>query len=156
MSETREQLVRECFSNLFMIKRLLSFQFSHEHKSLGLSPSQIELLYIVKHKQSPSLKKLAFIMQLTPGAVTQLVEGLVQDGILQREHDLNDRRVQLISLTKSGETKMTEVQRINEQRAHQISEILTDEELKAMSTIQKKIVDNLRINLERTKEGIEE
>ena len=48
-----------------------------------------------------SVKEIAKFLHVTPGAVTQLIDGLVDKKLVKREEDSSDRRVINIKLTKT-------------------------------------------------------
>lgn len=52
------------------------------------------------------LKTLAEKVALTPGATSIIVDSLVKNGLLEREHCETDRRAVNIALTKEGQRKM--------------------------------------------------
>jgi len=141
MSKDREQLIQEFFSNFAILKRQAALNFFQVAGKDWLPPSQSELLHLVNKKQPLNLKELADLMQLTPGAVTQLVDSLVQSGYLKRTNDKSDRRVQLLSLSKKGSEKVSKMKSYHHQRALEMAKVLTDNELQTMHTIQKKMID---------------
>jgi DNA-binding MarR family transcriptional regulator len=141
MAKDREKLVQEFFANFAVLKRQATLNFTQARGKSGMSPSQSELLHIVNSEQPVQLKTLAKQMQLTPGAVTQLVENLVQAGFITRLNDIKDRRIQLISLSKEGVRKVSEMKEYHHKRALDMAKVLTDEELMAMHGIQKKMID---------------
>lgn len=69
-----------------------------------LKRQQIMILFFIYEKQGiASVKEIAKFLQVTPGAVTQAVDYLVEKKIVRREENLNDRRIVNVKLSKATE-----------------------------------------------------
>lgn len=141
MSE-REQLIKGLYGNLATMRRLMADTMQGEY---GLPASQCELLFIVNHEGSLPLKKLAEAMQLTPGAISQLVESLENAGLVERVPSPTDRRVTLISLTEAGLLKLAKGH-VGKKGSlmHEMIQILSEDELRTMHTIHTKMIALLK------------
>jgi len=139
----RDELITSIFEAMNATKRSMHGRL---HALIGDSPisrSQLELLFVLKQLQPVTSKKLADHMQLTPGAVSQLVEGLADEAFVSRETDPSDRRLQILRLSKSG---MQELQRIEKNRHELFKHVLddlTDDELALLLRINQKIATHL-------------
>jgi len=71
-------------------------------KSAGLSMAQFGLLMQLHHKGACGMSEVSERFDITPAAASQLVDKLVQSGLVQREEDPNDRRAKLLNLTEKG------------------------------------------------------
>jgi len=71
-------------------------------KSAGLSMPQFGLLMQMHHKGPCGMSEVSERFEITPAAASQLVDKLVQGGLIQRVEDPNDRRAKLLSLTDKG------------------------------------------------------
>ena len=71
-------------------------------KSTGLSMPQFGLLMQMHHKGACGMSEVSERFEITPAAASQLVDKLVQSGLIQRVEDPNDRRAKLLSLTDKG------------------------------------------------------
>jgi DNA-binding MarR family transcriptional regulator len=107
-----------------------------------ISLTQLELLLTVKHRQPISVKDLAAEMRLTPGAITQLLEGLAERNYVQREAAEYDRRVTNVSLTPSGAQKLKSLWEQRKVMLKQIMETLDTEELAVMLRVQEKMLQH--------------
>ena len=105
-------------------------------KATGLSMPQFSILMQLHHKGTCGMSGISEGYDITPAATSQLVDKLVQGGLIQRVEDPNDRRAKLLSLTDKGRDLILrgieeryrwvdemEVKLTSEQRA-QISEAL--------------------------------
>src|SRR5215510_4550630 len=71
-------------------------------KSAGLSMPQFSLLMQMHHKGACGMSQVSERFEITPAAASQLVDKLVQSGLIQRVEDPHDRRAKLLSLTDKG------------------------------------------------------
>jgi DNA-binding MarR family transcriptional regulator len=70
----------------------------------GLSASQVSTLMKLYHCQACAVSEIGEHLGVTNPAASQLIERLVQQGLLQRSEDPQDRRARQISLTAQGRT----------------------------------------------------
>jgi DNA-binding MarR family transcriptional regulator len=136
----RTELLREIFSTMSMAHRLMH---AHVQCALGagnLSMSQIHHLTLIHHNQPISLKTLAAKMQLTPGAVTQLVDALEKTGYVMRTQDQHDRRITNISVSASGAQKLTDFKKTTQHIFRQASRSLDEQELEIFLKVQQKML----------------
>lgn len=71
-------------------------------KSTGLSMPQFSILMQLHHKGACGMSEVSEQFEITPAAASQLVDKLVQGGLIVREEDPNDRRARLLNLTDKG------------------------------------------------------
>jgi len=140
----RDTLIEAIFANMQQMHRVGSSKFHALMGQQDISPSQMELLVAVKHMQPVSVKDIAARMRLTPGAVTQLIEGLVTKGYVERQADTQDRRVTHISLADEGATKLRELWEHRKAGLRRIMETLDSEELNALIHVQEKIIQRMQ------------
>lgn len=85
---------------------LVTHQAFREHgryvKSTGLSMPQFGILMHLKYHQLCSLSDISARMGVTAAASSQLVDKLVQGGLLERAEDPVDRRAKQITLSARG------------------------------------------------------
>jgi DNA-binding MarR family transcriptional regulator len=136
----RSKLIAELFETMDIAKRSMHGQMQTIVQGHAISRTQLELLFTIYHLQPTTAKQLAIKLHLTAGAISQLVEELMEQTLIHRQTDPSDRRKQVISLTDEGR----EVVKTFEKRRHnvmnQVIENLTDEELVTWLKIQKHII----------------
>lgn len=71
-------------------------------KSTGLSMPQFGILMQVHHRGNCAIGDISERFDITNAAASQLVEKLVQNNLIQRQEDPNDRRAKLLNLTEKG------------------------------------------------------
>ena len=82
-------------------------------ESTPLLPQQYRLLDAIGRKPR-TLGKIAIIQGVTPATATTLVTTLETRGWVVREHDPDDRRCVVVSLTPEGSARLVESQRVAE------------------------------------------
>ncbi len=70
-------------------------------KARGLSMSQIGALFLI-HRGSSSISDIAEELGVTNAAASQMLERMVQQELILRTEDPNDRRVKQVVLTEKG------------------------------------------------------
>ncbi len=78
------------------------------------------------------MKELAELSHITPGAVTQFVNGLVQKGLVAREGDPSDRRIVRLKLTELAKKQMEKFRKDHLDSMSKIFEALNDDEIKQL------------------------
>jgi len=76
--------------------------FIHNARKSGLSMSQIGALLHIHHEGMCGVTELGNHLDVTSAAASQMLERLVQQGLILRTEDPEDRRVKQIVLTNKG------------------------------------------------------
>ena len=72
------------------------------NKISGLSLAQSNILMWLHYHKPCEVTSLAEIMQVSPAAASQMVERMVQEGLVQRVENASDRRTRQVHLTERG------------------------------------------------------
>lgn len=139
----RNDLIEDILASSNTNQRLMKAQFHRSFEQLGLSPSQLQVIMVIEHAKSVAFKDLASKMHLTPGAITQIVEPMVRQVLLERSTNASDRRIVNISLSPAGKTKMAELKKAREAVYSKLLQDLDDHELETFLRIQQKMVSYL-------------
>jgi DNA-binding MarR family transcriptional regulator len=78
--------------------------WNHFAKSAGLSMPQFSILMQLHHKGSCGVSEISERFDITNAAASQLVDKLVQSGLLERAEHPADRRAKVLSLTAQGQS----------------------------------------------------
>jgi len=87
----------------------------HFMKARGLSTPQFSILMQLHHRGICGMSEVSEQFGTTPAAASQLVDKLVQNGLIHREEDPQDRRAKSLKLTEKGKEL---IQRGIEERYH--------------------------------------
>jgi DNA-binding MarR family transcriptional regulator len=74
----------------------------HFAKATGLSMPQFGILMQLHYRGNCGVSDIGERFDITNAAASQLVDKLVQSGLIQREENPNDRRAKLLNLTDKG------------------------------------------------------
>ena len=94
------------------------------NKSTTLSQLKVIQQVVNTPNQRIRIKDLAALLDITSGGVSQIVNNLVRDGIVERRVYPEDRRVTWVVLSEKGENMRRQAEEIfNELTEHVMSEI---------------------------------
>lgn len=139
----RNDTLQSIHDNWGPLKRAMQAHFLHYFGEQNISPAQFELLKTVSCGQPISHKELARKMQLTPGAISQLLEGLEAAELIERTPHPEDRRIVHISLSRAGQAKLHDFHERRKQLLDTAFATLSDEELLAYLHVQQALLDHL-------------
>ena len=113
---------------------------------LDLNRSQFEVMMFILRSENPTIKDIAKAFTITSSAATQLVEGLVHKGLVERRESEEDRRIVKVSLSKEGEAKCKSFKKLVFMQMTKKLTTLSDQELLAMKKIADKVTAALGEN----------
>ena len=108
----------------------ISFR-SHFHyfRSMGFSHSQISTLHMLHHKHECTVSSISRMHDISKPAASQLLDQLVNMGVIERYESPTDRRVRLHRLTDKGKKMMEESHSARKDWYRSLLDGLSDEEL---------------------------
>ncbi len=135
-----------------LIQRMMSIMRHVHHSSIPseppLSPPQVHLLFSIASKQEGiSVKELAERTSVTPGAITQFVDGLVEMGLVMREGDPNDRRIVRLKLTELAKSQFEHFRKDYLTSASRVFDVLSNDEIKQLISLFDKIITSHDVKL---------
>jgi DNA-binding MarR family transcriptional regulator len=101
---------------------------------LGLTISQVRVLAILEDVQGLRAGDLAERLGVQPSTVTRIVDRLVQNKLVRREADEEDRRLVRHFVTDSGVAALNQMRSAGRKRFNEFFDRLTDEQLKRVVT----------------------
>jgi DNA-binding MarR family transcriptional regulator len=143
----RDELIRTLFDGMDATKRGMYAQLQAVNRTLPIPRSQLELLIAIRHTQPISFKELAKQLYLTPGAISQLAEGLEQQAFIIRRADPNDRRIQCLEVSKKGDKLLQTVSKRRRSIMEAVVQELTDEELEIWVRVQQKLIKQFQAEI---------
>jgi DNA-binding MarR family transcriptional regulator len=110
---------------LFMHRSMRNYiRFSKDN---GLSMSQMGAMFHIRHG-SNGVSDIGDDLGVTSAAASQMLERLVQQGLIVRSEDPNDRRSKHLVLTDKGQEILHEGILARQKWIEELAELLTDEE----------------------------
>ncbi|MFS8131049.1 MAG: MarR family winged helix-turn-helix transcriptional regulator [Candidatus Dojkabacteria bacterium] len=114
---------------------------------LNLSRKQIIFLFLIaKSKDGVTSKDLSIFLFISPGAVTQFIDRLIEMNLVKREEDPADRRSIKITLTDYAKSKFNEFRKGYVTSITPFFDKLSDEELIQLTGLLNKLAlpDNIK------------
>lgn len=99
---TTPQLIQSIRHFLDIAMQHVLHERAHAAKAIGLSMPQLGIIMQLHHRGNCGISDLSERFDITNAAASQLVDKLVQSGLIQREEDPHDRRVKRVDLTEKG------------------------------------------------------
>jgi DNA-binding MarR family transcriptional regulator len=96
---------------------------------LNLTIVQLKSLFFIDSEGSTNFRKLASALGVTPPDVTRIVDRLVEQGMVTRRENPEDRRMQLLQATKKGKALLTKLRENKTTHLYRILTHLNTEEL---------------------------
>lgn len=146
----REARVEQLFLSTQAMIRSWKGYFVRALAPEHISPVQMGLLMYLKSRGTASGRNIGADMQLSPSAVTQLLDSLGDCGYIRREASSTDKRVTYISLTTEGLNKLTDMENRNKQFFKKVTDGLSDHEIETMISTQQKIIDQVHEHARQT------
>jgi MarR family transcriptional regulator, organic hydroperoxide resistance regulator len=120
--------------------------------SLPITIAQLKSLFFISNQRSSNLGKLAAALGVTPANVTGIVDRLLEQGLVSRNENAQDRRMLLLGTTEKGEEL---VANLRERRWGYMSKILArlnEDELATLAQGLTSLVNAIEIQEGKTKD----
>jgi DNA-binding MarR family transcriptional regulator len=88
--------------------RISLYAFNRYTRATGLSLGQMVVLMYLYYQERCEVTRFCDMMQITPAGASNMIERMVQQGVVQRVELPGDRRVRLVELTEAGRRIVTE------------------------------------------------
>ncbi len=139
----RKKLLSEIMTNLNAMKNKIHGKIMHQGHSYNITHAQWFALVIIKAKKDMGVKEISKMLGTTSSATTQLVDGLVDSGLVQRSINREDRRFFNLELSTKGQKIIKEMETTYAKFIEMLFGSLSDKELHAYNELHKKILKNL-------------
>lgn len=135
-----DALIDELQSLVFLMGRLMAFRYADGAAPDGLSFPQYMLLRTVHHGPS-RVSDIAASLGVKSPAVSMLLQGVEERGLISRRHDAEDRRAVLVSLTEAGHEALRDAEQTRREMTRRYTSALTLDELRTLVRIQTKLAE---------------
>jgi DNA-binding MarR family transcriptional regulator len=110
----------------------------------GLSMSQVGALFQLSHRGMSSVSNIGGRLGVTSAAASQMLDRLVQQGLIARSEDPNDRRAKQVVLTERGGRFIDEAMKARQRWFQSVAEEMSAKERQT-------VVAGLRILLDKVR-----
>lgn len=130
--KSRQDLLQRLLEQIILVGKQMHHRV--ESRSPSLSQPHARLLFAIASKKEAgiSVKELAEKTGVTPGAITQFVDALVEKQLVKRREDPNDRRIVRLTLTKTAKDQFGKLRKDFLSSATRMFTILTDDEIETL------------------------
>ncbi|GIO31028.1 MULTISPECIES: MarR family winged helix-turn-helix transcriptional regulator [Paenibacillus] len=152
MEFTKENgaLAVEVLDLMFRATRHIQHEYEMKLESLSLpfqlSGPRLRLLLMVWRAEKIRMNELASKLGVKPRTVTELVDALERDGVLQRTPDPDDRRATLLHLTEDALNQITRVRMVQMQISDEILQNFTAEERTRLHALLSKFFEGMEFD----------
>jgi DNA-binding MarR family transcriptional regulator len=95
----------------------------------GLTAPRASTLSVLVFVGPQTIGRLADLEQVSPAAMTKMIDGLEADGLVRRRRSTTDRRVVIVEATAPGKRSLERMRSTRVESLAQILQRLTDDEL---------------------------
>jgi DNA-binding MarR family transcriptional regulator len=99
---------------------------------LNLTLAQLKSLFFISAKEKTNFKKVAEALNVTPPNVTGIIDKLVEQGLVTRTENQEDRRIMLLQATEKGHELLNTLRESHVNQMTQILGNLSVEELTSL------------------------
>ena len=107
--------------------------WAHHARTSGLSMPQFSILMQLHYRGVCGMSQVSERFEITPAAASQLVDKLVQSGLIRRQEDPQDRRAKSLELTDKGKELIHQGIEERYRWVDQLARKLTEEERSKVS-----------------------
>lgn len=113
--------------------------------NVGLTPEQFLLVDILWNQGPMSQQKMADTMHKDKNSITKLVDALMGKGLVVRKQDENDKRSNILHLTRKAESMKGEAKEAGILMLDKVLDGISEDELKNFLSTLKKMTDNMNM-----------
>jgi len=124
-----EELIAQIIEAQRRMNRVIRERTLDSWVKLNLTIPQLKSLFYISRHGRVNLSGLASGIRVTPANVTGIADRLVEQGLLTRTPDPDDRRVSWLRATDKGKTLINDLREGRAQEMRRILDKLTEEEL---------------------------
>lgn len=134
MDEEKQKLIADIINLQKRIGRYASNDAPNAWLELNLTIAQLKTLFFIDFEGETNFKCVAQALDVTPPNVTGIIDNLVRRGLVNRQENPRNRRMLMLSLTKTGKTLVME---LKERKTAQFSSLLQDLRLEDLNVLLK-------------------
>lgn len=129
----REELIAQIIEAQRRMNRVIREHTLDSWVKLSLTIPQLKSLFYISRHGRVNLSGLASGIRVTPANVTGIVDRLVEQELLTRVPDPDDRRIQWLRLTGKGEALLDNLREGRASEMHRILDRLSTDDLSVLA-----------------------
>lgn len=144
MTRTRTERIEAIFRNFHAIKRAFSHGSRFSNRHFGVTMTQASIMMLLMHEGRKTMGEIAKALGVSKGAATQLLDGLIEKGLVERLQDDEDKRIFYVSLSRRGRMHFRRVRSHGGRHITQLFDLMDDTELEQIETITAKLAERAK------------
>ncbi|TFE00661.1 MarR family winged helix-turn-helix transcriptional regulator [Jeotgalibacillus salarius] len=122
-------------------------------KEIGITPSQSEVISVLKNNENITLKQLGYLLICEEGSPSRLIDRMVKEQLIERIKDSADSRFVRLKLTKLGQEKYSSILEIENGVYQQLENIYTNTELQKTNELLDRFISDTSLSEALNKRG---
>ncbi len=139
----RKKLIEEIMASINAMKNKMQFKIMQEGSKDRITHSQWFVLCFIDQYKNLGIKEISKMLCITSSAATQLVDGLVESGYVERKTNSDDRRSLQLALSSKGKKNIVMMKKQHIKTMEAVFSALSDKELETYNTLHKKILNEV-------------
>ena len=140
----RQEQTELVLRDLFKIKHQVSRAHKQTQHHLNLAPVHWHVLRLMEEGEVMTIGDVAKNLCVSKGAATQIIDTLVEEGLVNRQPDEKDRRIVRLELTRKSRKLSQEFHQYITDSFVELFAALSDEELATYATLTHKISSTIQ------------
>lgn len=136
----RKQRIEALLADLRALRRSTAFGSAGSGRAPRITPAQWGVLMHIEQCGESTVRDISRTFRISSSASTQLVNGLVRGGYLDRRSSPADRRVTTLRLSKKSKSRIERMKQEALQKFLALFKVLNDREFDQYLTLTKKLV----------------
>lgn len=128
---------------LWDVTRMLRRRFQDDKQYTNLTFSQSKALALIHHHEGIKQVELAEMLDIKPMSLLRNIDALINQGLIERRPDPNDRRAHQIFLTPKATPQLEKIKSVTDNLWDEVLDGLSDEDIERFTHILSKIQSNL-------------
>lgn len=141
--DDRRKLIEKIIENIYAIKHKIAAEIHFFFAEIQITHSQWLVLQLVKKNKIIRIKDLANLLDITSSAATQIVDGLVDKGLLMRKRNPDDRRTLKIELSEKSRNQFDSIKNKSFKTLYSLFNVLDNDELLKYCELNDKIASKV-------------
>ena len=129
--------------NIFNCKMKKYVADAFKNNGINLTAEQFLVMDTLWNQGEMTQQSIAFIIQKDKNSVTQFIDNLEKKGLVQREVDASDRRVNNIKLSEEGKVMKNNTKEVAINAVNRILDGISEEELQTFVRVLNRACNNI-------------
>ena len=134
--------IKTCFT-LLSVANTIDSECAKRLQEFQLSESRLIILVLLKEYQELPLQDIAKLLGITKASTTTLISSLVNDRLISKRNDQNDRRIYQVSLTQAGTNLLAETLRQHSLWSEKMTTNLSEKDITTFKKVLQQIYKNV-------------